>query len=440
MKKVVIIGGGPAGRVTVHTLHAAKEEFDITLIKDEEINVNRCAVPYGIIDKKPVDKFCIPNSLVTDFGAKLVIDKATKINTKENFVLTEKGDRYDYDYLLLATGSKPIIPLIEGVNLGNITTVRSKQDMERLREFAKKYKKCVIVGGGYIGVEVAVVLKRLGLDVTIVEMLEHILLATLDDDFAIEVENHLKEKGINVVTGDKVIAFEGDESVKKVVLESGEKIDTDFVVISVGVVPNVELAEKSGIKVSKFGIKTDEYLRTNIENIFAAGDCAEKKSFITKRTIRGEFGTNAVFMGRVVGANIAGKNVKFPGVINANVSTVFEYSFGSAGLIEKAVKNEGIDVVVGESEVMDMYPMMDGVSKIKTKLVFERSTGKLIGGTVLRKGHCVAANIDFISFAIQKSATIDEILLHQYSTHPELAAKPSDNIYVFAARDALKKI
>jgi len=95
---------------------------------------------------------------------------------------------------------------------------------------------------------------------------------------------------------------------------------------------------------------------------------------------------------------------------------------------------------VGESEVMDMYPMMDGVSKIKTKLVFERSTGKLIGGTVLRKGHCVAANIDFISFAIQKSATIDEILLHQYSTHPELAAKPSDNIYVFAARDALKKI
>jgi NADH dehydrogenase len=154
----------------------------------------------------------------------------------------------------------------------------------------------------------------------------------------------------------------------------------------------------------------------------------------------GVFGTNAVFMSIVVAANILGKKTTFPGIINANASSAFEYTFGSAGLIAKMAEREKLDYVVGESDVMDMYPMMDGMSIIKTKLVFDKSSRKLIGGSVLRKGHCVAANVDFISFAIQMGATIEDILKYQYATHPELAAKPSDNTYMFAAQDALKKL
>ncbi|MGC8767724.1 NAD(P)/FAD-dependent oxidoreductase [Calditerrivibrio sp.] len=440
MEKVVIVGGGPAGRVLVHSLYASKKEYDITLVKDEEINANRCAVPYGIIDKKPVEKFCIPNSLVLDFGAKLIIDKATEIDTANRVIYTDKDHILHYDHLLLATGSRPFIPDIEGVDLGNILTVRSKSDMETIRGLAKVSKRCVVVGGGYIGVEVAVVLKKIGLDVSIVEMLPHILLATMDDDFAKEIEDSIIKNGINVVTGTKVVRFEGDKVVKRVVLSDGRFIETDFVIVAVGVLPNTDLAVKSGIATSKYGIITDDYLMTNAPDVYAAGDCAEKKSFITGKPIRGEFGTNAVFMGKYVAKNILGKRSKFSGVINANVSTAFEYSFGSAGLIYKAALADGIDAVLGESEVMDMYPMMDGVSTIKTKLVFDRKTGKIIGGSVLRKGHCTASNVDFISFAIQMGATIEDILNYQYCTHPELAAKPSDNTYMFAAKDALKKI
>lgn len=440
MEKVVIVGGGPAGRVFVHGLHSSNKKFDVTLIKDEPINVNRCAVPYGIEDSKPVEKYCIPNSLVTDFGAKLVIDTADYIDTNNQTVKTLNSGSFKYDYLLLATGSKPIIPNIEGVNLKNIISVRSKSDMEMLRLYSKECKKCVVIGGGYIGVEVAVILKKLGLDVTIVEMLPHILLSTIDDDFVNEIESHVKENGINLMTNSKVVRFEGDKKVEKVVFEDGTKVDTDFVVVSIGVTPNTELAEKSGIVVSRYGIVTNEYLQTNVENIYSAGDCAEKKSFITKKPTRGEFGTNAVFMGKVVTKNIIGKKTVFPGVINANASTAFSYSFGSAGLIYKIAKSEGIDVVVGESEVMDMYPMMDGVKSIKTKLVFNKDNGKLIGGAVLRHGHCTAGNVDFISFGIQMGATVDDLLNYQYTTHPELAAKPSDNTYMFAARDALKKM
>lgn len=441
MKKVVIIGGGPAGRLIVHALHHSAQNFAVTLIKDEQINVNRCAVPYGISEQKPVEKFCIPNTLVTDFGAELVIDYVESIDQDKQSVTTASGQEFGYDHLVIATGSKPFIPPIPNIDLNNIVNVRSKNDMEKIRGFARQYKKCVVVGGGYIGVEVAVVMKELNLDVTVVEMQPHILLMTMDDDFAETIEAHIIDKGVKVVNNSQVTAFEGQAGkVSGVVLDNGKVLPADFVIVSVGVKPNIDLAEKAGIATSRFGIVTNEYLETNVKNIYATGDCAEKKSFVTGTPSMGEFGTNAVFMSKVVAANILGHRTTFPGIINANASSAFAYTFGSAGLIAKAADREGLDYVVGESDVMDMYPMMDGVGTIKTKLVFAKASRKLIGGSVLRKGHCSAGNVDFISFAIQMGATIEDILKYQYATHPELAAKPSDNTYLFAAQDALKKL
>ncbi len=441
MKKVVIIGGGPAGRLIVHVLHKSAEKFDITLIKDEEINANRCAVPYGIADKKPIEKYCISNDLVTDFGAKLVVDYVKTIDKKGQSVTTAKGQKFRYDYLVLATGSRPIVPPIPNIDLGNIVNVRSKSDMEQLRYFAKNYKKCVVVGGGYIGIEVATVLKGLGIDVTVVEMMPHVLLTTTDDDFVEIIEAHLIDNGIRILNDTRVVGFEGQKgNVSGVVLGNNDVLAADFVIVSAGVKPNTDLAEEIGIKTSRFGIVTNDHMETSAENIYAAGDCAEKKSFVTGAPSMGEFGTNAVFMSKVAAANILGKKTTFPGIINANASTSFEYTFGSAGLIAKAAERAGLDFVVGESEVMDMYPMMDGVNTIKVKLVFETSTRKLIGGSVLRKGYCAANNVDFISFAIQMGATIEDIMKYQYATHPELAAKPSDNTYLFAAQDARKKL
>jgi len=441
MQKVVVIGGGPAGRLIVHALHKSAKKFDVTLIKDEEINANRCAVPYGISDKKPVEKFCISNTLVTDFGAELILDYVESIDKDEQSVTTSSGQKFSYDHLVMATGSQPFIPPIPNIDLKNIVNVRSKSDMEQMREFAKQYRRCVVVGGGYIGIEVAVVMKQLGIETTVVEMQPHVLLMTMDDDFAETIESHIIDNGVKVVNNTQVTAFEGEDgSVSGVVLDSGDVLPADFVIVSVGVKPNISLAEKTGMATSRFGIVTNEHLETTAKNIYASGDCAEKKSFITGNPSMGEFGTNAVFMSKVVAANILGKKTTFPGIINANASSAFEYTFGSAGLIAKAAEREGLDYVVGESDVMDMYPMMDGMSMIKTKLVFDRNSQKLIGGSVLRKGHCSAGNVDFISFAIQMGATIEDILKYQYATHPELAAKPSDNTYMFAAQDALKKL
>jgi len=438
---VLVIGGGPAGRIIVHTLHASGQNLSVTLIKDEAVNVNRCAIPYGVSDKLPLQKFQIPNTLVTDFGAELIVDRVLSVDTERSIVRTANEKEFLYRDLVWATGARPLVPPIPGIDAPNVIPVRSLDDLDRLRTAVKKSRRAVVVGGGYIGVEVAVALQRAGLDVSLLEMLPQILMMTSEPEFIEPIEKALAHKGIHVLTNSKVVAFQQEAGhVNAVTLDQDRQIETDLVVLAMGVVPNTELAAESGLEISRYGIKTDASLRAGHDHIFVAGDCAEKKSFITGQPTRGEFGTNATFMARVAAQNILGEKITFPGVINTNASTAYDWSTGSAGLTEATARDAGLDVVTGLSEIPDRYPMMNGVSTIHTKLVFERKNRKLIGGSVIRHGSCVAANVDFISLAIQMGITVDELVRYQYATHPELAAKPSHNIFVFACMDAMKKL
>ncbi|NCC52470.1 MAG: NADH oxidase [Spartobacteria bacterium] len=440
-RDVVIIGGGPAGRIVVHALHASEKSLSVTLIKDEEVNVNRCAIPYGIGDDNPLRAFQIPNTLVTDFGAELVVDQVVSVDAEDSSLQTASGKRYEYHHLVWATGARPLVPPIPGVDATGIVPVRSLRDLEQLRQRAEQGGRAVVVGGGYIGVEVAIALHHAGMDVTLVEMLPHILMMTSEPEFIAPIETTLTEKGMRLLTGSKVMAFEQNNGkVCAARLDADRRVEADLVVLAVGVVPNTELAKDSGLATSPYGIVTDSAMRIpGHPNMYAAGDCAAKLSYINGQPTRGEFGTNATFMARVAAQNILGNDVTFPGVINTNASTAFEWSTGSAGMTEAMARDAGMDVVCGCSKVHDRYPMMDGLSEIHTKLVFDRANRNLIGGSILRKGLCAAAHVDFISLAIQMGATVDDLVNYQYATHPELAAKPSDNTVVFACRDAMKQ-
>jgi NADH dehydrogenase len=440
-RDVIIIGGGPSGRTIVHMLHHSGRKFSVTLIKDEKVNANRCAVPYGISGQKPIEAFQVSNGLITDFGAELVIDRVTKIDPPAHRVHTECGRTFGYRHLVFATGARPIIPPIPGVASEAVISVRSIDDLARLRQQASQSRQAVVVGGGYIGVEVAVVLRQMGLEVVIVEMMPQVLMATTEPEFITKVEDLLDGKGIRLLGNQKVVGIDSkpDRSVD-VRLESGTVLPADLVVLAVGVIPNTELAADAGIRSTRLGICVNEAMRTSAEDVYACGDCAEKKSFVTGGPTRGEFGTNAVFMAKIAAQNILGHSRRFPGVINANATAIYGLSLGSAGLTEKMARDAGIETVTGISKVMDKYPMMDHVGTIDTKLVFNRKDRKLVGGSFLRADNCTAQNVDFISFAIQMGATIDDLMDYQYATHPELAAKPSDNIYTFAAKDALSNL
>lgn len=442
MKKVIIIGGGPAGRVIVHKLHSSSMagQFDITLIKDESINVNRCSIPYGINGKKEIKKYQIPNTLITDFGAKLKMGHVKSINPENKKVILDNDEIIDYDKLILATGATPIRPNLPGINSPRIRTMRQIDDLNWIRQAASTSQKMAIVGAGFIGVEFAVELQKMGIrEVALIELQPHILGNNYQKEMTTILENQLTSHGIELHTNHKVTGFKDQEDGIHIQFEGGKELVFDHVVLSIGVRPNVELAAQAGLKTSPLGIETNLFLQTTHEDIYATGDCAQAYSFISHKPIAGEFGTNAVFMSKVVGDHLLGQEKPFKGVLNASVSTIYDYSFGSTGLGAMLSEQHGLETVTGISKVLDRYPMIDHVCEVITELIFEKASHKLIGASVLRKGLSVAANIDMLSFAIQKKATIEELMELQYATHPELAAKPSDNSVVFAARDALKK-
>ena len=253
-RDVVIIGGGPAGRTIVHMLHTSNRNMSVTVIKDEKINVNRCAVPFGINGKKPIEKYQISNMLVTDFGAELVIDRVKNIDTERKQVRTEGGKVYEYTHLVFATGSRPLIPPIPGIDAKTIVPVRSNSDLSALRELSSKGGKAVVIGGGYIGIEVGVALRQMGIDVTIVEMLSKILMATTEPEFINHVEDTMKDNGIHLLTSEKVVEFDHTAGTGvNVKLGSGKSLYADFVVLSSGVILNTELAADAGIKTSQTG-------------------------------------------------------------------------------------------------------------------------------------------------------------------------------------------
>lgn len=442
MKKsdIVIIGGGAAGIVAVNTIHAMNPGLSLTLIKDEAVLVNRCSIPYGMGGEKGLENYMVPDAHITHTGATLVIGRVAEIETGKKEVRLETGETFIYGQLLMATGSRPVRPQLPGIASEKIVAVRSLKDLERLRALARSGQRALIVGGGYVGVELATELQQLGLEVSLVERAERILLATTEPEFIDAVEPMLGEKGIRLMAGREVTAFEEVGAEIRARLDDGTVLAADFVVLAVGVQANVELAQQAGIEVSSKGIVTDETLRTSDPDVFAAGDCAEIHAFVTGQPTQGDFGTNAVFMGGVAGQNMAGMATSFMGTINANVSLVYDTSFGSAGLTEAEARKAGFDVAVGFSETLDKYPMIDGAVPFRTKLIFDCSSKCLIGGSVMKPGRGVAPHIDLISLAIQKKTTIAEFLSHQYATHPHLAAVPTDNSCLAATMAAMESL
>jgi NADH dehydrogenase len=437
---VIIIGGGTAGMAVVQELHAADKYLSVTLIKDEEVTINKGALPYGIDPQKSAGKFVVPNKLVTYLGADLVVDSVQRVDPASSTVYIASGDTLTYDHLVFATGAHPAIPPIPGVDAPQVISLRSKYDLFTLRETAQSRDKVIVIGSDYVGLEVTAMLHALETSVSIVEPGTALLGGALPETMANEITQYLRDHNIDVITRLRVQEILcPNERVTGVQLEDGSIMDADRVILSLGVEPETELAQQSGIEVSKFGIVTDECLRTNYDNVYANGDCAEKKSFITGQPIRLESETSAVLMSRIVAANILGQHRTLPGFINSYAGAIFDLSYGSAGLSEAAAIAD-FDTFIGVSEVLTKYPMMDDARPIKTQSIFTQDTYKLIGGTVLHYGGNAAADVDYLSLAIQLGATADDIAAYQYVTHPELTAKPSDNRFVLAARDALREL
>ena len=428
-RKIVVIGGSAAGPKAAAKARRIDNDAEVILLqKDADLSMASCGYPYyigGCFDDRNM-LICTPTGVIRNpqfyLNAK---DIAARVNTEVTAIdrkartvsfrnaLTGETEEMDYDKLILATGSVSQMPPIPGIGLKGISTLKSMEDTDLLRKIADegKLKKAVVIGGGLIGIETCEALQRAGIETTVVELLPQILMF-LDWEMAKLVENHIRNKGVNVITDNGIAAFLGENGkLTGVRLQNGMELPCEMAVVAIGVRPNVELAKSAGLRIGETGgILVDEFMQTSDPDIYAVGDCVETVHRITGKKVLAPMGDLANLQGRVAGENAASENcVTFPGTIQTGICKVFDYAAGSTGLSESTARRLGYDdIVTAISASPDKPGFMDG-KLLVTKLVADRKTGTILGAQCIGPGN-VNRQIAQWAMAILGKLTVEDVV------------------------------
>ncbi len=438
---IVIVGGGPAGVTAAISARNTYPEKSIALIRKEQVPMIPCGIPYILHSLESIDQNILPDAPLHNKNVEIIIDEV--IGRNDHVLELASGEKIQYEKLVLATGSKVFIPPIEGIDLEGVFYVKKEKSyLETFKENTLKAQKIVIIGGGFIGLEVADELLKAGKQVTIIEKLDHLLLLAMDPEFGDFLAEKLREKKAQVLTGVTVKKIDGSQKVQGVILEDGTKIDADMVIVSAGYRPNLALAQKLGLDYDdRYGILVDEYLRTSEKDIFAVGDCAAKRNCYTGEFTKIMLASTAMAEGRLAGSNLYDIKVirKFMGILGSFSTKIADVALGVSGMTERDAKALGVDYVVGTTETFDRHPgKLPGASKIYLKLIFARYSHTLLGGEV-RGGDSVGEIVNILSVMIQKQMTDMEIDTLQIGTHPLLTASPIAYPIINATADAIVK-
>lgn len=420
--RIVIIGGTACGPKAAARARRCDTAAQITIIEQgENLSTATCGLPYyvsGMIESRSALVTRKPNFFrevmdieVLTYTRALAIDcEARKVEIIS--LPTSQISNIEYDKLVLATGSLPVALDLEGKHLKGIFNLTRIEDADAISNLLSQHeiKKAVIVGAGLIGLEVAEAFVSKGLEVTIFEALDRVLPAFFDFELAAHIGKHLQKKGVNLLLGQRVIGFEGDNRgwVRKVITKDTE-LETSLVLVALGARPNTKLAQDAGLTIgSSGGITVNRYLQTSDPDIYAGGDCVENVDRITRRKILAPLGSTANKHGRVIGTNVAGGHETFPGVLATAIAKVFDYNVARVGLSELQAQEAGYDVVTCLVPGYDSATYYPGAKEILVKLVAARSNNKLLGGQVVGPGE-VAKRIDVLATALTFGATVDDI-------------------------------
>ena len=342
--------------------------------------------------------------------------KATRILPQRKAVVirdTASGEEkeYPYDKLLIATGARAFIPPIKGMDRKGVFTLRPLEDGIAIKEYigSNSPKKGLLIGAGYIGMEMAESFAEVGMKVTVVEKMPSIV-GTMDDEITEIIEKELNRNRVILLKSRAVVEFAGENyHLRRAVLDSGETIEADISVVGAGLRPNSEMAKEAGIELGRTGaIKVNQRMETNIPDIYAAGDCAEAYHLILGRNVYIPLAPTANRQGRAAGENIAGGNASFPGIVGTAIFKVFDLEVARAGITEKEAKVEGMDFISNVIEHGSRAPYYPGVTPIRVKLLADKNTGRLLGAQMVgREG--VAKRIDVFATALTVKMTAHEM-------------------------------
>lgn len=447
-KKVVIVGGVAGGAGTAARLRRLDESAQIVLLeRGDYISFANCGLPYYIGDtiKERGNLLVMPAALMKsrfniDIRVKNEVVEILRAEKKVKVVNHETGEEYleDYDTLVLSTGSSPLMPNIEGIEGDNIFRLWNMNDTDRLKAYVveKKPQSAVVVGGGFIGLEMVENLIHLGLDVSLVEMQEHVM-PNVDLDIAKVIHSELEKNGVKLYLGKGVTAFGDGEKGKVVTLNTGEQLTCDMVMLCIGVSPNGQLAKNAGLRVNqRGGIIVDDYLKTDDDNIYALGDVIEVKNFVSGKPVMIPLAGPANKQGRICADNINGKKVAYPGSMGTSVAKIFDLAVAATGLTKKALQMNGLELGKDFFEVKThawshatYYP---GSSQMAIKLFFDKD-GKILGAQAAGK-EGVDKRIDVIATVMKLGGNVSDLKsLELCYAPPFSSAKDPVNMLGFMA-------
>lgn len=418
-KKIVIVGGVAGGATTAARLRRLDEQAEIVMFeRGEYISFANCGLPYyigGAIKERDALLVQTVEGMSEKFNLDIRIQSEVIAINREQKTVTVKhlptGETYEesYDYLVLSPGASPIKPNIPGIEeASNVFTLRNIPDTDRIKAHVdeKKPKKAVVIGGGFIGVEMVENLWERGIDVTLVEMAKQIM-APVDYEMAAILHQHIKDKGVRLILEDGVAAFE--QQGKIVRLQSGTTLDTDMIVLAIGVKPENELAKQAGLAIGeRGGIQVNEYLQTSDPSIYAIGDAIEVTDYVNGRPTHIPLAWPANRQGRIVADHINGRNVRYKGTLGTAIAKVFDMTVAATGNNEKTLQRLGI-----QYEALHIHPnshasYYPGAFPIALKLLFDRKTGRIFGAQAVGYDG-VDKRIDVIATAIKGGMTVFDL-------------------------------
>jgi CoA-dependent NAD(P)H sulfur oxidoreductase len=391
--RLVVVGGVAAGTKAASRARRVDPGMEITVYQDEpEPSISECGLPYllsGVVQRRgqlvarTPEKFAEQGIEVKVRHRVEGIDPDTKTLSVRD---TTTGEVFEdrYDRLVVATGARAVLPPIPGADLDGIFPIRFLTDTDRITAYIRERSptKALIVGGGYIGLEVAENLCRMGMDVTLVEGEDRVALA-YGNEVSERVEAELEAHGVGVFTGERVEEFVGDGRVRAVRFGGTER-EAELVILGVGIKPNVELAHEAGAEVGPTGaLRVDRRMRTAIPDVWAAGDCVETTNLVSGRPAWVPLGDTANQMGRVAGTNAASPagedTLEFPGVLGTGIFKAFDLNVGKTGLSEREAADAGFETVSADIEARDRAGYYPGAEKVFLKLIADGATGRLLG-------------------------------------------------------------
>lgn len=436
--KVIIIGGGAAGASCAARLRRLDESAQILILeKTNEISIANCGLPYyisEIIGERDNILVSNPEKFKTWFNIDVRLNsEVVSIDRKNKTVQIKNGELISYDKLVLAQGASPIIPPFEGINNSKVFCVRTLNDADKIKDYIKnnKSQKAVVVGGGFIGIEMAENLCEMGLKTTLVELGEQIL-APVDKEVALFAQNEMINNGVELILSDGVNKFSGN----KILLNSGKEVEYDIVIMAIGVRPEINLAKNAGLEVCQ-GIIVNDFMQTVDEDIYAAGDSVEVKDFVTDNNTLIPLAGPANRQGRIIADNICKIASSYKKSQGTSVIKVFDLTVASVGNNEKQLKQKNIQywkTYTFSSSHAGYYP---NAAKILFKLLFNNE-GKILGAQAVGQAG-VEKRIDVISTIMRMNGTVQDMLDSELCYAPPYSsAKDPVNILGMNADNILK--